>query len=308
MVLIVTNSNPLFSIIIPSYNRKFEVTQTVNQLKKQNYSNYEVIVIDDCSTDKLAQEHFDTSVTVITNTINRGAATSRNIGVISAKGKWIVFLDDDDEFLANKLSELSTIIDENPNINFIYHKALIKMINESIEYETKPESDIEQLTLENMLISNQVGGTSVFTIKKLLFEQSNGFNAKLSALEDYEFLIRLTKTEGFKPYYIDKTLSNYICITKKSSVSKNYDSTIQALEYIEKKYVNKIKDNEILRKNIQINNLKIIGFMQTVNLDKSCAKTYLKIFKKNRSFIYLLIAIVGVISPRYIILMRGYIK
>lgn len=300
--------NLLFSIIIPSFNRKYEVIKTVNQLKKQTYHDYEIIVVDDCSTDKLVQEYFNTSVTIITNTTNKGAAISRNIGVVNAKGKWIVFLDDDDEFLANKLNVLSTVIDKNPDRNFIYHKALIRMINESIEYETKPESNIEQLTFENMLLSNQVGGTSVFAIKKQLFEKVNGFDSKLSALEDYEFLIRLTVTKGFKPYYVDETLSNYICITKKSSVSKSYYATTQALEYIEKKYVNGIKDNPKLKINIRVNHLKIIGFMQTVNLDKSCAKTYWKIFNKNGNLLYLLTATVGVISPSYIIKMRKYIK
>lgn len=301
------NTNPLFSIVIPSYNREVEVVQTVNHLKKQTYSNYEVIVVDDCSTIKLVETQFNTTVTLITNAINQGAAVSRNIGAISAKGEWIVFLDDDDEFLANKLSMLSTVIDKNSDINFIYHKALIKMINESVEYETKPKSNIEQFTFENMLISNQVGGTSVFAVKKSLFEQASGFDSKLSALEDYEFLIRLTTSKGFKPYYIDEILSNYICITKKLSVSKSYDATTQALEYIEKKYIRVLGFDSKLDHKVKINQLKIIGFMQTVNLDKACAKTYLKIFKKDRSLIYLITAVVGVISPRYIILMRGYI-
>lgn len=303
-----SDPNPLFSIVVPTYNRSSEVTRTINYLINQSYKGYEIVVVDDCSTLPIVKEQFKLPVKVVTNIINRGAAFSRNIGVKHAIGKWILFLDDDDVFLNNKLIYIKNMIDKNPECNFIYHRSLIKMVNESVEYESKPERSTNKLTFNNMLIRNQVGGTSTFAIKKELFDSINGFDDFMFALEDYEFLLRLVKNKGFKPCYIDKVLSDYNCITKKSSVSKDLSNTIQALDYIEKVHLNDIKYNSPLYKNYAINRLKIIALLKVMKLDRGCSTIYFKLFKINKNPLYLFIALLSLISPKSIILIKSFIN
>ncbi|UUM62086.1 glycosyltransferase family 2 protein [Streptococcus suis] len=103
-------SRPLVSVIIPMYNAADYITETINSVLKQTYQNYEIIVVDDCSTDQsvvLVKEMMTwvPDLNLLENPTNSGVAISRNKGVAAAHGRYICFLDADDLWLPTKLEK-----------------------------------------------------------------------------------------------------------------------------------------------------------------------------------------------------------
>ena len=112
----------LVSIIMPSYNTGRFINAAIESVLAQTYQNWELLVVDDCSTDnslELAKSFNDDRIKIFQNDTNSGAAVSRNFAIKMAKGKWIAFLDSDDIWLPEKLSEQLRFMVEN-NHDFSY--------------------------------------------------------------------------------------------------------------------------------------------------------------------------------------------
>lgn len=113
----------LVSIIMPSYNTGQFIAETIESVLAQSYSDWELIIVDDCSTDGtdevVGQYLTDTRIRYIKNEINSGAAVSRNRALREAKGKWIAFLDSDDLWERDKLEKQIAFM-ENNGYHFSY--------------------------------------------------------------------------------------------------------------------------------------------------------------------------------------------
>ncbi len=99
----------LVSIIMPSYNTGVYIAETIESVLSQTYQNWELLIVDDCSTDETDEivKGFlsDERIQYLKNEENSGAAFSRNIALRAAKGKWIAFLDSDDLWMPEKLEK-----------------------------------------------------------------------------------------------------------------------------------------------------------------------------------------------------------
>ncbi len=118
------NNSPLVSIIVPVYNSSKFLKDTIKSIEEQTYKNYEVIFIDDCSSDNSVQiiENYakeNSKVHIIKLKRNRGTAIARNIGIRKAKGRYLSFLDSDDYWIKEKLDYQIKFITEN-DYEFIY--------------------------------------------------------------------------------------------------------------------------------------------------------------------------------------------
>ena len=115
--------NELVSIIMPSYNTGRFIAETVESVLAQTYSNWELIIVDDCSTDNtddvVAPYLSDERIRYIKNETNSGAAVSRNRALREARGRWIAFLDSDDLWEADKLRAQIAFM-ENNGYHFSY--------------------------------------------------------------------------------------------------------------------------------------------------------------------------------------------
>jgi len=107
----------MFSVIIPTYNRVSFVTKAVDSVLRQSFNDYEIVVVDDGSTDTTRQalEQYGTRITVI-HQANSGVSAARNAGIRRANGRWIAFLDSDDEWKENYLARQLEHIRSNPNV------------------------------------------------------------------------------------------------------------------------------------------------------------------------------------------------
>ena len=118
----------LVSIITPSYNTENYILDTIRSVQAQTYTNWEMIIVDDCSTDntielvkKYIEDTDETRIHLLTNEKNSGAAVSRNYALREARGRWIAFLDSDDLWLPEKLKKQISFMEEN-NYSFSYTK------------------------------------------------------------------------------------------------------------------------------------------------------------------------------------------
>lgn len=117
-----SNNDDLVSIIMPSYNNAQYIVKSIDSVLKQTYQNWELIIVDDCSsdnTDEAVLRYTDYRIRYFKNKENLGAAKTRNFALREAKGVWIAFLDSDDQWHPEKLSKQMLFMKEN-NYNFSY--------------------------------------------------------------------------------------------------------------------------------------------------------------------------------------------
>lgn len=107
--------NDLVSIIMPSYNTGRFIAESIRSVLAQTYENWELIIVDDCSTDntdEIIATYTDPRIRYLKNKVNSGAAVSRNWGLREAKGRWIAFLDSDDLWHPEKLERQVRFMEE----------------------------------------------------------------------------------------------------------------------------------------------------------------------------------------------------
>ncbi len=102
-------NNPLISIYMPTWNRQQLAIRAIKSVLRQDYSNWEMIIVDDCSTSREQLQQYvtalnDPRITYIHNDINSGACAVRNQAIMLAQGEYITGIDDDDEWTPNRLS------------------------------------------------------------------------------------------------------------------------------------------------------------------------------------------------------------
>lgn len=141
----------LVSIIMPSYNTASYIKESIYSVIKQTYTKWELIIVDDCSTDDFdgsIKEIEDKRIRVLKNEKNFGAAFSRNKALREAKGQWIAFLDSDDLWISSKLEKQIEFMEKN-NYNFSYteYEEIDRDGNERSLYVTGPK----KITKKGML-------------------------------------------------------------------------------------------------------------------------------------------------------------
>lgn len=124
----------LVSIIMPSWNTADFIRESINSVLAQTYTNWELLIVDDCSTDntdEVVASYKDERIKYFKNEKNSGAALTRNKALREAQGEWIAFLDSDDLWIPEKLEKMISFMTEN-KYAFAYHEY------EKIDEESKP--------------------------------------------------------------------------------------------------------------------------------------------------------------------------
>ena len=155
-------STPFFSIIIPVFNREKLIAETINSVLNQTNSDFEVIAVDDCSSDESINSIEsvminDDRIKLIKHTKNKGRSAARNTGLMHAKGKWICYLDSDDIYEKNHLEFFHQLIIENPSYLCFAQKSgilgLVTNNSHSIELKDITFSDVLK---KNLFVPNQI--------------------------------------------------------------------------------------------------------------------------------------------------------
>ncbi len=186
---------PEVSIIIPTFNRASLLKKTIEGILNQTYSDYEIIVVSNGSTDDseaVVKSFQDPRIKFIFQEGSGSPASPRNHGIRISKGNYIAFCDDDDIWLPEKLEKQLSFLSKNPNFGLCCTK--MKRFNEKKEWINLEEEGPALITSKNLLYKNTVPLSSV-VIKKALLKKTEWFDEtkKIAGAEDFELVLRISK-------------------------------------------------------------------------------------------------------------------
>jgi glycosyltransferase involved in cell wall biosynthesis len=208
------NKTPLVSVIMPTYNHANFIGRALQSLLDQTYANWELIVIDNHSTDNtdnVLAGFSDPRISYLKIHNNGVIALSRNMGIRKAKGEWIAFLDSDDWWSCEKLKVCCDSV--RSNIDIIYHDLLIEEESKSFfsSRKTLKSRQLQSPVLLDLLIHGNLIANSSVVVRKRLLEKVGLIdeNPEMVASEDYNTWLRIAEiSEGF--LHIDKMLGFYM--------------------------------------------------------------------------------------------------
>jgi glycosyltransferase involved in cell wall biosynthesis len=196
-------NKPLVSVIIPTYNRGWIVQEAIDSVLNQDFTDYELIVVDDGSDDDTAMilAGYGESISVL-HQPNKGVSAARNHGIAAASGQLIAFLDSDDLWLPRKLSTQVKFFKDHPDA--VINQTQERWIRNGVRVNPKQRHHkFSGMIFEHSLALCLVSPSAVM-LKKNLFDDVGGFDEQLPACEDYDLWLRISCR--YPVQLIDKTL------------------------------------------------------------------------------------------------------
>jgi len=236
--------NPTVSIICPSYNRQDLLSRAMRSVLDQTYEDFELIVIDDASTDdteKVVGSFKDERIRYIRLEKNMGAGAARNKGIKASRGKYIAFQDSDDEWLPEKLDKQVVILGSgSQDFGVVYTDMFFLLQDGETRYWHSPTIKRGRL-IDPERTEYQVFMLGILSVlvKRCCFDEVGFFDERFPALEDLELFIRLSMRYDF--YHIKKPLVKYY---ETKGISSNRKGHIAARSLLLDKYYDEIKKNK----------------------------------------------------------------
>lgn len=183
-----------FSIVIPVYNRPQELRRALRSCVTQTYGNFEVIVVDDCSTEdvkSVCEQICDNRIHYVRNEYNMGSSESRNQGMKFATGDYICFLDSDDLFLPEKLSRVRDRLVLSP-ADIVLHSQfrVFSLEHDAVNFEIMPKASFEKKVniAEFIFKDGNFIQTNTFTLRRD-FISGRRFDGKYKLWDDTHFIV-----------------------------------------------------------------------------------------------------------------------
>ena len=293
------NKEPLVSIIIPTYNRAKLLPRTINSVLKQNYKNWELIVIDDRSTDNTKEliegySKKDSRIKYVLNYHKKGPGGARNCGIENAKGKYIAFLDSDDEWFKHHLKDCVDVLEDN-NVKVCaplwYDRRDNKLIRRSENHIKEAIKALNPIKKGDLYIFDKrlgeyiakggysCGNMDTIVFRRDLLKKKGGFNESLRIAEDSEFVFRLILDNDFcwinKFHAVYNEGSDNLVAYDTKSIAKNYYWANQHVKYL------KIKKRVIKNSNIKDKKSCFTHIAKSIS-EKQFEKGYL--YRKTKRF------------------------
>jgi glycosyltransferase involved in cell wall biosynthesis len=205
-------SNPLVSVIIPTFNREKYLDSAIQSVTNQTYSNIEIIVIDDGSNTNYAESICSKYANCYYYyKPNGGISSARNYGIEQARGEFIAFLDDDDLWDIHKIAKQIKVFSSNPTVDLIHSKVAIVNENGEVTGRFSGASADKLHKRSGYVFWNALGCWLVKSptplIRKKVFKSDMFFDESIITREDVDFYQRLFYRH--KVMYIDEPLAFY---------------------------------------------------------------------------------------------------
>ncbi len=231
------------SVIIPTFNRAHSLPRTLDSVLAQSHPAFEVIVVDDASTDSTA-DLLDTyeRVKCVTFTQNQGVSAARNAGIRQASGEWIALLDSDDSWAVDKLARQVAAVNREPEI-LIFHTDEMWIRNgvrvNPMGKHAKPDGWVYEASLALCCVS-----PSSILLHRSVLQQCGMFDESLPACEDYDLWLRLFSR--FPVRLIDEML-----VTKHGGHADQLSRQYWGMDRFRIKALSKILDGQNLNEHQQ---------------------------------------------------------
>lgn len=223
----------LVTVVITTYKREPAlVERALKSVICQTYSNLEIFVVDDSPADypfraavcEMVSKYSGKNVKYIAHEKNSGACVARNTGLMQSSGSYIGFLDDDDEWMPEKIEEQIKAFN-NEEVGLVY-------CSSKTVYDSKNKFEIKQIpcyygfVYDKLILENFVGSTSFPLIKTEALKKIGGFDPLMPAAQDYDVWLRISKKYKFN--FVDKPLVMYH-FHDGEQITKNPQKKITAL-------------------------------------------------------------------------------
>jgi len=202
--------SPLVSVIIPTYRRPDLVSRAIRSVLDQTYEPLECIVVDDCPTEQrtaqIVESVADDRVTYLQHADNSGLSDARNTGIAEATGTYIAFLDDDDEWVPEKLEKQVRLLEElDGEYGMVYSWMDYVDADGNVETQYRPTHD--GYIFPATLAGQPIGSGSTLLVRSSVVEDIGGFDESLPRGIDGDFIRRIAK--DYKIDYVAEALVRY---------------------------------------------------------------------------------------------------
>jgi len=244
--------NLLISVVIPTHNRPDYLKKAIKTVLNQTYKNFEIIVVDDASTTntiEVINSFNDNRIIYLKNDKQCGAPKSRNNGIEKAKGDYIAFLDDDDEWEPTKLEKQLKEFDDD-HVGLVVCYSLDKRFG--MTRFSKPK---RKVSFADLLKSFNLSSTSSYVARKTAVEKAGYFDVNLPSAQEYDLAIRLSM------HYEVRTVTEVLMIQNASigQISTNWTRKIRGILALYSKYGNEY--TKLGAKMCILNHLKVAGLV-----------------------------------------------
>jgi glycosyltransferase involved in cell wall biosynthesis len=198
------DTTPLVSIVLPTYNGSRYLSEAIESCLGQTYTNWELIVVDDCSTDvtpEIIASYVakDSRIRSLRHPTNRKLPAALNTGHAAALGSYLTWTSDDNRYLPNAIEEMIRFLAEHPTVGVVYTDCA--MIDDTGQYvRDYPALPASQLAYRNALFA-------CFLYRRSVYETVGGYDAELFLAEDWEFWLRAARQFELAPLH--KVLYEY---------------------------------------------------------------------------------------------------
>lgn len=227
----------MVSVVIPTHNRAQLLARAVDSALAQTYQNIEIIVVSDGSEDdtekvmkKTEAEH--SKLHFISYFPGRGGNYARNTGIKAAKGEWVAFLDDDDEWHADKIEKQINAAAEDSECGLIC--TAINWVDDATGKSTVFVPEAKKDSSRDILLRNCIGSTTTVMAKHHLLDECGMFDEDLKARQDFDLWIRLCQIT--KVAVVKTPCVEYHNLATNGQISWNYEKYSTAIEYMSRKY------------------------------------------------------------------------
>lgn len=194
------SSLPAISVVMPVYNRASGVAGAIDSVLAQDFSDFELVVVDDGSDDGTAdvvEQMSDPRIRCIRQPCNLGGNAARNRGIREASAALIAFIDSDDRFLPRKLSFVTRFFGENPDIDvlidsfrLVYPESTGKRPADRINPDLRSNAEIERAIFSRRLFK----ATPAFSARRAALVAAGLFDESLARRQDMDLLLRLVRS------------------------------------------------------------------------------------------------------------------
>lgn len=285
----------LVSAIITTYKRPVTILKrSIQSVINQTHKNMEIIVVNDCPEEpllsdvqKMIDEFALENLKYIVHEKNYGACKARNTGILASSGEFIALLDDDDEWLNEKIEkQLKGFSKDSIGMVYSPYYNITSRLPGKLTYEGKKSGDLSN----DLLYKNCVGGSSMPIMRKSVFDTCGLFDETLLSSQDYDMWIRIA--QKYEIICVNVPLINRFLLEE--SITKNYDKQIQGFNAFTTKHKH-LYENNVKAYNYRLN--------RRANKHYQCglyheAKTLRKEARKAKIF-----SIYNITEP-----LKGYIK
>lgn len=217
------------SIVLPTYNGEMYIKQSIDSILKQTYQDFELIIVDDCSTDQTNDiineyEKKDNRIHVIRNDVNQKLPESLNIGFSECSGDYYTWTSDDNIYYEEAIEKMVSFLERNTKINFVFTcEEFIDKNGNHIGYREHPQ-DMNEMYCNNIV-------SACFLYRKMVHDELGGYDTSKFLIEDYDFFRRAYIKWGMG--YIPEILYSYRRHSASLSATKMINVRMKKIELLE---------------------------------------------------------------------------